>query len=89
MTPELAISLLRDALTVVITVAGPLLLTALTVGVVVSLLQAVTQVQEQSLTFLPKLAAVGLMFMLMLPWILRGLTEFIARSLQALPGIAR
>jgi flagellar biosynthetic protein FliQ len=68
-------------------VAGPLLLTALVVGVVVSLVQAVTQLQEQTLTFIPKLLAVGLMLVITLPWVLVKLTEFLVSVLRSLPTV--
>lgn len=85
----MAASLLRDAVSLALTLAAPLLITALAVGLIVSLIQAVTQVQEQSLTFIPKLAAVGLLFILLLPWMIRGLVEFTVHMLQAMPAAAQ
>jgi len=67
--------------------ASPLLITALTVGVVISLLQAVTQIQEQTLTFIPKLVAVAGVLVLTLPWIMRGLVEFLVQMLRTLPSL--
>lgn len=89
MTPQLAIDLLQRTLTLVITVAGPMLLAALIVGVAVSLMQAVTQVQEQSLTFIPKLLCTALVFLVALPWMMRAMVAFTVQLLRGLPGIAR
>lgn len=85
MTPEVATDLMQRALTLIITVGGPMLLTALIVGVVVSLVQAVTQVQEQSLTFIPKLLMVALVFLLGLPWMMRAMVGFTVEMFRAMP----
>lgn len=76
MTPEAAIDVAHAALVLIVTVCGPLLLAAMIVGVAVSLLQALTQVQEQTLTFVPKLAAMGLTLLLTLPMIGHALADF-------------
>lgn len=73
----------------VLTVAGPMLLAALAVGIIVSLLQAVTQIQEQSLTFIPKLVVVSLVFVLALPWMMRMLVEFTIAIFRSLPSVAQ
>jgi flagellar biosynthetic protein FliQ len=88
-TPVLAADLLQRTLTLIVSVAGPMLLAALVVGVAVSLLQAVTQIQEQSLTFIPKLVVVALVFMLSLPWMMRLLVEFTVGMFRSLPSVAR
>jgi flagellar biosynthetic protein FliQ len=88
-TPLLASDLLQRTLTLVVTVAGPMLLAALVIGIAVSLLQAVTQIQEQSLTFIPKLVVVALVFMLSLPWMMRLLVEFTVGMFRSLPSVAR
>jgi len=85
MTPSLALDLMRSALFVALTVAAPLLLTALLIGVVVSLIQAVTQIQEQTLTFIPKLLAMAAVFVIMLPWTVSRLVEFLVTLLRSLP----
>jgi flagellar biosynthetic protein FliQ len=76
MTPPDAMELARASLMLALTVTGPLLLTALVVGVGVSLFQALTQVQEQTLTFVPKLAAMGLVLLFWLPMIGAALADF-------------
>ncbi len=68
MTPDDVVAIARRALETTLLLAGPLLLASLVVGVVISLLQAVTQIQEQTLTFVPKFLAIVVVFVLMLPW---------------------
>ena len=88
MTPSLALDLLRKAIMVALTVAAPLLATALLVGIIVSLVQAVTQIQEQTLTFIPKLLVLGAVFVITLPWALARLIEYLAGILRSLPTLA-
>lgn len=87
MSVTLAVEFTRSAVLLCFIVAGPLLLTALVVGVAVSLVQAVTQLQEQTLTFIPKLIAVGLVLVVTLPWVLLKLTEFLVSVLRSLPTV--
>lgn len=88
MSAAMVIELIQRALIIGLMVSAPLLLTALVSGVVVSLFQAVTQVQEQTLTFIPKLLAVALVLILTLPWMLRTLVEYLVESLRTLPMVA-
>jgi len=74
-----AMELARAGLVLVLTIAGPLLITSLIVGVAVSLFQALTQVQEQTLTFVPKVMAMGLVLLLCLPMIGHALSDFTAQ----------
>lgn len=78
MTATDAVELTRAALLVVLTIVGPLLATALIVGVAIALLQALTQVQEQTLTFVPKLVAMGVVLLATLPMIGRAMAAFMA-----------
>ncbi|MGI6576347.1 MAG: flagellar biosynthesis protein FliQ [bacterium] len=70
------INLSRDALLTVLLVAGPMLALSLLVGIVVSLLQATTQIQEQTLTFIPKILAVLLAIVLWGPWMITVMVQF-------------
>jgi flagellar biosynthetic protein FliQ len=74
-----AMEIARLALMLVLTIAGPMLLTALIVGVAIGLLQALTQVQEMTLTFVPKILAAGIALLLSLPMIGRALSAFMDR----------
>jgi flagellar biosynthetic protein FliQ len=76
MNPELAVDLLKTTVVFALMVAGPFLLVLLVVGLASSLFQSVTSMQEQSLTFAPKLVALALALMLLGPWLLREFAEF-------------
>lgn len=76
MSPTDVMEIARAALIVVLTVCGPLLLAALIVGIAVSLLQALTQIQEQTLTFVPKLMVMGVVLLLSLPMIGHAMADF-------------
>ena len=76
MTLDHATELLRHALILTLLVAAPILIVGLVVGVVISLLQAVTQVQEQTLTFIPKIVAMVVCAILLLPWIGQHVIEY-------------
>ncbi len=81
MTPEFIIDLGREAIMVSLLVAGPLLLSGLAVGLLVSILQATTQIQEATLSFVPKILAVMLAALIFAPWMMTVLTEFAGRLL--------
>jgi flagellar biosynthetic protein FliQ len=71
----------------ILIVAGPMLAVSLGVGLVVSILQAVTQIQEQTLTFVPKLLAVSAVFLVGLPWMLQLLVKYTAELFRSLPTL--
>ena len=71
-----AMEIARAGLVLMLTIAGPLLMTSLIVGTAIGLLQALTQVQEQTLTFVPKLMAMGLVLLLSLPMIGNAMSDF-------------
>lgn len=81
MTPEFIIDLGREAVMTSLLVAGPLLLSGLVVGLLVSILQATTQIQEATLSFVPKILAVMLAALIFAPWMMTVLTEFASRLL--------
>ena len=76
MTEEMVMQIGQNALTTMIYLAGPVLLAAMAVGIVVSILQAITQINEQTLTFIPKMMAVVLTLIVMAPWMLRIMQEY-------------
>lgn len=71
-----AIHILREALFLVLLLSAPALLVALVVGVVISVIQAATQVQEQTLTFVPKIIAVFITLAIAAPWLLKMIVSF-------------
>lgn len=83
----LVLDLARNALTLALMLAGPLLGVALVVGLLVSVLQAVTSIQEQTLSFVPKLFAVGAVFLLLLSWMLQLLMQYTTELFRSLPGL--
>ena len=87
MSGPLAVDLVRHAVMLSLMLAAPMLLTAMIVGILVSLVQAVTQLQEQSLTFIPKLAMLSLVFVVTLPWALSQLVEYLSGVLRSLPTL--
>lgn len=77
MNESLLIDLTRDAVMTIITVSAPIMLVALIVGLIVSIFQTVTSIQEQTLTFVPKILAVFVSLLILGPWILNQLVELI------------
>lgn len=76
MTPDLAVNIARKAVETVLLCAAPMLLSGMLIGLVVAILQAATQVNEQTLTFIPKIVVVLLTLLIFGPWIIRTLTMF-------------
>ena len=76
----------QEGMTVLLMVAAPMLLTILVVGVVISILQAATQLSEQTLSFVPKMLAGVAVMALAGPWMMTTLVEYLQRMLQAIPG---
>jgi flagellar biosynthetic protein FliQ len=74
--------IMADAFMTALTMAGPLLLISVLVGLVIAILQAATQVHEQTLTFVPKLIAIGLVLLLMGPWMIAQITDYTQRLFE-------
>ncbi|MEW5701262.1 MAG: flagellar biosynthesis protein FliQ [Candidatus Zixiibacteriota bacterium] len=87
MTTEYVLGLGREAITLTLLVASPMLVLGLLVGVVISILQAVTQIQEMTLTFVPKILTVLVAFLVFLPWIMNMLVGFTARLFAGIPTL--
>jgi flagellar biosynthesis protein FliQ len=86
MTYTTALTLGRDALFVALMVCAPALILSLVTGLAVSIFQAVTQIQEPTLTFIPKIAAMAIVIMLFGPFMLALLTDFTSRVFTNLPA---
>jgi flagellar biosynthetic protein FliQ len=82
-------SLLRAGILEVIMLASPLLVSALVVGLVVAILQATTQIQEQTLTFVPKVLAILLVLAFLGGWMFSTLGDYTVRLFQTIPEMAR
>ncbi len=77
MDPGTAIDLSYDALLLALTLAGPVLAIGMVVGLAISVFQAVTQLQEQTLTFVPKIVAMGATAALLVPWLTARMVEYV------------
>jgi Flagellar biosynthesis pathway, component FliQ len=76
MNPELAIDIFKTSVMFALYVVAPFLILTLVLGLLMSLLQSVTSLQEQTLTFVPKLLGLSALILLLTPWLLRSLSEF-------------
>jgi flagellar biosynthetic protein FliQ len=89
MSPEFAVELLKSLMLQAVALASPILLTALSIGLAVSLFQAVTSIQEQTLTFVPKALGITGLLAVLLPWMLRTLIEFTTMVIQKIPEMVK
>ena len=81
--------LLRDGVFEVLKIASPLLLSALVVGLVIAILQATTSIQEQTLTFVPKIFAILLMLAMLGGWMFNSMSEYTKNLFMRIPDMAR
>lgn len=88
MTQHMALDVTRDALLMTIIISSPMLAIGLIVGLAISIIQTTTSLQEQTLTFVPKLFAILFSVAAFGPWMLRMLTEYLVRLLMHLPQLA-
>ena len=87
MTPEMVLDVGNEALIVTAMLAAPLLLSALGIGLLVGMIQAATQIQEMTLTFIPKLIVLQLVLMLTGSWMLGLITDFTIQLIESIPGM--
>jgi flagellar biosynthesis protein FliQ len=87
MSPETVVTVGRHALEMTLMLAAPLLLTALAVGLLVGIFQAATQINEMTLSFIPKLLAMAAVLALTGPWMLRQLVEYTRGLIESIPGM--
>ncbi len=88
MSPSQAAALMTGAVLEIVTLSAPILLTALVVGLAVSILQATTSIQEQTLSFVPKIAAIMLVLALLGGWMFTHLAEYTRRLFELIPAMA-
>ena len=86
MNHESVLTFGRQGLELLLTISAPVLLVALAVGLIVSVLQALTQINEATLSFLPKLVAIAVTLMLAGPWMLSLLVDYLQRVLAGIPA---
>ncbi|ENO97424.1 flagellar biosynthesis protein FliQ [Thauera phenylacetica] len=87
MTPTTVIELGRQAVEVTLLVSAPLFLAALVTGLIISIFQAATQINEMTLSFVPKLVAIFVTLVLAGPWMITLLTDFIRRLFESIPAM--
>lgn len=87
MTPTAVIELGRQAVEVTLLVSAPLFIAALVTGLVISIFQAATQINEMTLSFVPKLVAIFVTLVLAGPWMLTLLTDFMRRLIESIPAM--
>ena len=87
MTPAQAITLTQNAVTLTMIVSAPVLLVAMVVGLIISLFQAITQIQEMTLTFVPKIVAVFATLLFLSSWMITKLMDYTHELIVNLPNI--
>ena len=85
MTPELVMNIGRQAIEMTLMLSAPLLLAALVIGLVISIFQAATQINEQTLSFIPKLVGTFLVLILAGPWMLQLMVDYIRQLFESIP----
>jgi flagellar biosynthesis protein FliQ len=87
MTQQLAIELCKQAIYTTLLISAPMLIAGLVVGIIISVLQAVTQIHEMTLTFIPKILAVVIVMILALPWIMNLLISYTQDLFNLMAGL--
>ena len=87
MNAEAVMSMTYTAMKLALFMAGPILLVTLLVGLVISIFQAATQVNEMTLSFIPKLLAVGITVVLLGPWLIRLMVDYMQNLFSQIPGL--
>ncbi|HEV3019188.1 MAG TPA: flagellar biosynthesis protein FliQ [Burkholderiaceae bacterium] len=86
MTPQSVVTIGQQALIVMLLLAAPLLLTSLVVGLIVSVLQAATQINEMTLSFIPKLIGTLVALVVAGPWMVTYFVDYVRRLFESIPG---
>jgi flagellar biosynthetic protein FliQ len=87
MTVDLAAELTRNAVALVLLLGAPIMLMAILVGLAISILQAVTQLQDQTLSFVPKIIAMALAGLAVLPWMMHRMVEYASEIFNNIPSL--
>ena len=87
MSQDTVVNLATQAMTLALEVAGPMLLVGLVVGLIVSLFQAVTQIQEQSLSYIPKIVGLAVLIVILGPWMLGQLVTYASNLYSSIPQL--
>ena len=87
MTPDTVVAIIRQALEVAMLAAGPMLLASLLTGLLVSVFQAATQINEKTLSFIPKVLVMFVVLVVTGPWALQLLVDYITRLISSIPTL--
>ncbi len=87
MTPEIIYRVSQDAMIVAIKLTTPVLLPSLAIGLIIAMFQAATQINESTLTFVPKLIVIGLVLLLMGPWMLQLFLDYFQTLIRDIPTL--
>ena len=87
MTPETVMTMTYTAMKIALFMAGPLLLVTLAIGLLISIFQAATQINEMTLSFIPKLLGVGAALVLLGPWLIGTMVDYIQQLFRQIPGL--
>ncbi|MBF0126871.1 MAG: flagellar biosynthesis protein FliQ [Magnetococcales bacterium] len=85
MSADLVLEMVNEALKIALLISAPMLLTALVVGIIISLFQSVTQIQEMTLTFIPKILATFFALSITLPWMMETIMDYFVRLFDSIP----
>ena len=89
MTPQYVVQIGREAIYVMLLISAPMLLAGLVVGIGISILQAITQIHEVTLTYIPKIIAVTGALILTLPWIMQQIIDLMTRMIMDIPNLSK
>jgi flagellar biosynthetic protein FliQ len=89
LTPETVATIGKEAIETMLLIAAPMLIIALVVGIIISIFQAATQIQEMTLTFVPKIVAVFVALIIFFPWMMQTMIEFTRELLLNIPNISK
>ncbi|MFH1982227.1 MAG: flagellar biosynthesis protein FliQ [Pseudomonadota bacterium] len=89
MTPEFITGIFLQAIKTAILLSAPMLLSGLAVGILISMFQAATQINEMTLTFIPKMLVVALVLLLLFPWMIQTMIDFMQNIVTMIPTVAR
>jgi len=85
MTPDMISAIAQETVVVAVKLVGPILLSSLIVGLIISMFQAATSINEQTLTFIPKLATIIIVLMILGPWMLQVIVDFFRDLMHDIP----
>lgn len=87
MTQSEALSILKEAIWLILKLSAPLLIVSIVIGLIISIFQAATQIHEQTLTFVPKIIAIAFLLIILGSWMLTGMTDFFQSLMSYAAGL--